>query len=185
LAVFVYTAFSVAETMDLGASLGRELARGDVVLLSGDLGAGKTQFVKGVAQGLGVACPVTSPTFNLMLEYELPDGRLLRHFDLYRIDSSKQLDDIDYFGCLESGALCLVEWGDKFADAMPLDWLGIDVLIRSCDRPCDGTLPEGHDPADAVALDGQVRTFYAEAHGPRADQLLRSWKTSFEVKHLL
>lgn len=120
----------------------------DCVVLSGDLGAGKTQFAKGFATGLGVDDEITSPTFNILFEYvgdELP----LLHFDLYRLDEEDELTDIDFFGLLESGAVCLIEWGDKFPAAMPDG--RIDVQITVAD---DGTR--------AVAITG---------HGARGMQL--------------
>ncbi len=105
------------------------MAPGDVVLLSGDLGAGKTQFVKGLALGLGVEEPVTSPTFNILLVHE---GRLpLYHVDLYRLDSARQLEDIDYFGTLEAGGVAAVEWGEKFAEAAPPDRVTIELHITA------------------------------------------------------
>jgi tRNA threonylcarbamoyladenosine biosynthesis protein TsaE len=116
---------SPEQTVGLGATLGALLQAGDVVLLTGDLGAGKTQFTKGVARALGVRTPVTSPTFNLMYEYATDRGTLLRHFDLYRLDDEAQLDDIDYFGLLEDGSISLVEWGDRFPDALPPDCLTV------------------------------------------------------------
>lgn len=109
----------------LGEATAVLLAPGDVILLSGDLGAGKTQFTKGIARGLKVAEPVTSPTFNILLVHE---GRIaLNHFDLYRLEHSEELEDIDYFGTLESDGVSVVEWGDRFPDALPSD--GLDAVI--------------------------------------------------------
>jgi tRNA threonylcarbamoyladenosine biosynthesis protein TsaE len=124
---------SPKHTILLGAALGELLRSGDVVLLSGDLGAGKTQFAKGVAQALGVAQPVTSPTFNLVLEYETARGVPLRHFDLYRLESEAELVDLDYFGLLEDAAISIVEWGDRFSAALPLDYLLIVFELRDED----------------------------------------------------
>lgn len=104
--------------MQLGQALADLLQEDDCVVLNGDLGAGKTQFAKGFAEGLGVDDEITSPTFNILIEYvgdELP----LLHFDLYRLDEEEELEDIDFFGLLESGGVCLIEWGDKFASALP------------------------------------------------------------------
>ncbi|MDR1713359.1 MAG: tRNA (adenosine(37)-N6)-threonylcarbamoyltransferase complex ATPase subunit type 1 TsaE [Coriobacteriales bacterium] len=116
-----YITESAKETQALGRRLATELRPGDVLLLTGDLGAGKTQLVKGIASVLGITEAITSPTFNLMLEYRGGDGELLRHFDLYRLESPEQLEDIDYFGLLEAGdAVSVVEWGDKFPEALPV-----------------------------------------------------------------
>ena len=121
-----FTTENVEETIDIGKKLAKECSTGDVIILSGDLGAGKTQFSKGIAQGLGISDEITSPTFNIMSEYDGTDLKLL-HFDLYRLESPKELEDIDYFANLESGAVCLVEWGDKIEDAMPRDYLQIYI----------------------------------------------------------
>lgn len=111
----------------LGEAVAVGMQAGDVVLLSGDLGAGKTQLTKGVARGLGVAEPVTSPTFNILLVHE---GRLtLNHFDLYRLEQVGQLEDIDYFGTLESDGVSVVEWGDRFPWALPQDGLDVTITI--------------------------------------------------------
>jgi len=104
-----------------GVALAELLEPNDVVLLTGDLGAGKTTFAKGIAEGLEVAGTVTSPTFNILLAYP---GRLtLNHFDLYRLERPADLDDIDYWGVLGSGGVSVVEWGDKFTEALPDDYL--------------------------------------------------------------
>jgi tRNA threonylcarbamoyladenosine biosynthesis protein TsaE len=116
---------SPEQTTALGAALGAVLRAGDVVLLTGDLGAGKTQFAKGIARALGVREAVTSPTFNLVLEYGTTGGGLLRHFDLYRLEDEEELADIDYFGLVESDAVSVVEWGDKFLGALPLAYLSV------------------------------------------------------------
>lgn len=114
-------------TQELGESLGRIAQPGDVVALSGDLGAGKTQLTKGIARGLGIADPVTSPTFNILLVHE---GRIpLYHFDLYRLDEPDQLDDIDYFGTIEGDGVSVVEWGDRFAEAVPDDAVVVNLRI--------------------------------------------------------
>jgi uracil-DNA glycosylase len=123
----VLASVSQRATEALGEALAPLLVANDVLVLSGDLGAGKTQLVKGIAVGLGVAEPVTSPTFNLLLAHE---GRLgLNHFDLYRLDSAEQLEDLDYWGTLESGGVSVVEWGDRFPEAMPLDGLVVRITI--------------------------------------------------------
>jgi tRNA threonylcarbamoyladenosine biosynthesis protein TsaE len=112
------------QTQDCGATLGALLEPGSVVILSGDLGAGKTQFAKGVARALGSRDVVTSPTFNILMVHD--GGRVpLYHFDLYRLESEEELDDIDYFGLLEQDAVSIVEWGDKFAGALPLDYVQV------------------------------------------------------------
>ena len=114
--------------MRVGKELAAYAQSDDCVVLNGDLGAGKTQFAKGFAQGLGVDDDVTSPTFNILLEYvgdELP----LLHFDLYRLETADELTDIDFFGLLESGGVSLIEWGEKFADAMPDERLDIKINV--------------------------------------------------------
>lgn len=119
---------SLGDTIRLGEAIARLMEMNDCVVLSGDLGAGKTQFAKGFAAGLGVDDEITSPTFNILFEYvgdELP----LLHFDLYRLDEEDELTDIDFFGLLESGAVCLVEWGDKFPAAMPDERIDIQITV--------------------------------------------------------
>jgi tRNA threonylcarbamoyladenosine biosynthesis protein TsaE len=118
-------------TEALGEALAALLRAGDVLVLSGDLGAGKTQLTKGIARGLGVPEPVTSPTFNILLVHE---GRLpLYHFDLYRLETAEQLEDLDYWGTLEADGVAVVEWGDRFAHALPLDGVVARIAITGDD----------------------------------------------------
>ena len=100
-------------TKQLASTLAPYLRAGDVVVLEGDLGAGKTQFVQGVAAGLGIRDQVTSPTFNILLSY--PEGSLpLYHFDLYRLEHPDELEDIGYFETIDGDGASFVEWGEKF-----------------------------------------------------------------------
>ena len=102
---------SVQETEALGRALAQHLTPGTVVAFTGDLGAGKTAFVRGMAQGLGIAQRVTSPTFTIVNEYE--GGRLpLFHFDMYRLGSADDLFDIGWEDFLRRGGVCAVEWSE-------------------------------------------------------------------------
>ena len=115
-----YRSNSPGETEALGAALAKLLWPGAVVAFTGDLGAGKTAFVRGMAQGLGVAGRVTSPTFTIVNEYE--GGRLpLFHFDLYRLASSDELFEI------RRGGVCAVEWSENAAGALERDTVRVDL----------------------------------------------------------
>ena len=101
---------SAAETETLGEHLGKRLRTGDVVLLTGELGAGKTTFVRGVARGAGSAAPVASPTFQLVRVY--PGHLQLAHVDLYRIERDTELSDLGLEELAGQGAV-VIEWGDR------------------------------------------------------------------------
>ena len=108
---------SPAETEAVGAALSRVLSPGTVIAYRGDLGAGKTAFTRGLARGLGVNDPVTSPTYTIVNEYL--GGRMpLFHFDMYRLHSAEDLWDIGWEDYLERGGICAVEWSENVADAM-------------------------------------------------------------------
>ena len=108
---------SPAETEAVGAALSRVLFPGTVSAYRGDLGAGKTAFTRGLARGLGVNDPVTSPTYTIVNEYL--GGRMpLFHFDMYRLHSAEDLWDIGWEDYLERGGICAVEWSENVADAM-------------------------------------------------------------------
>ena len=117
---------SPEETEALGASLAGKLEPGTVIAFTGDLGAGKTAFVRGLARGLGVRERVTSPTFTIVNEYE--GGRLpLFHFDMYRLGSADELFDIGWEDYLARGGVCAVEWSENVADALDDDCLRVDI----------------------------------------------------------
>lgn len=128
-----YISNSVAETEELGAGLAQRLAPGAVVAFTGDLGAGKTAFVRGLAHGLGITERVTSPTFTIVNEYE--DGRLpLFHFDMYRLGSSDELFDIGWEDYLARGGVCAVEWSEIVADALEADCVRVDIRCGESDN---------------------------------------------------
>ena len=112
-----YRAHSESETEAVGEALATTLSPGTVIAFTGDLGAGKTAFTRGLARGLGISERVTSPTFTIVNEYE--GGRLpLFHFDMYRLESSEELFDIGWEDYLRRGGVCAVEWSEKVADAL-------------------------------------------------------------------
>ena len=105
------------ETEALGEKLASVLKPGAVIAYTGDLGAGKTAFTRGLAKGLGITEPVTSPTYTIVNEYL--SGRMpLFHFDMYRLGSSDELFDIGWEDYLERGGVCAVEWSENVSDAM-------------------------------------------------------------------
>lgn len=105
------------ETEKLGYRLAEQLRPGAVIAYCGDLGAGKTAFTRGLARGLGVTEPVTSPTYTIVNEYL--SGRMpLFHFDMYRLGSSDELFDIGWEDYLSRGGVCAVEWSENVSDAM-------------------------------------------------------------------
>ena len=121
-----YITNSPSETEALGEQLAARLGPGAVVAYTGDLGAGKTAFTRGLARGLGISDPVTSPTFTIVNEYE--SGRLpLFHFDLYRLASSEELYDIGWEDYLDRGGVCAVEWSENVADALEADTVRVDL----------------------------------------------------------
>jgi tRNA threonylcarbamoyladenosine biosynthesis protein TsaE len=121
-----------ATTKAIGAALAGLLDPGDVVGLSGDLGAGKTRLVQGAAAALGVDGPVLSPTFMLVREY---DGDLpVHHVDAYRLSGPLELEDLGLEDVLSADAVVFVEWADRVAAALPESWLELDLHIRDDDR---------------------------------------------------
>lgn len=118
---------SPAETEQIAEKLAHQLRRNDVVALFGDLGAGKTQFTRGLARGLGVTGDISSPTFALVHSYSGPI--VLHHFDMYRIDGWEDLESTGFFDYLEAGGICVVEWSENIENALP------ERAIRVCLDP--------------------------------------------------
>jgi len=147
---------SAAETIDVGRRLGGYLQAGDVLVLTGDLGAGKTQLTKGIAQGMGVSGDVTSPTFTIEMVYQGAELEL-DHFDLYRLDDPDQLEDTGLFDVLGADGVCVIEWGEQFAGE--IGDARVDVFLTRLD---DEAVP-GEEPPRKV-------TFVA--HDARGEELL-------------
>jgi tRNA threonylcarbamoyladenosine biosynthesis protein TsaE len=121
------------ETRAIGRELSLALQENSVIGLSGDLGAGKTEFVKGIAEGLGGTDLVTSPTFTLIHEYR--SGRLpLFHMDFYRLETEKELDEIGFDDYLREPGICAIEWADRFPDRIPRDAIRVEIQISSGDE---------------------------------------------------
>ena len=144
------------ETIALGEKIGRVLEAGDVLVLTGDLGAGKTQITKGIAAGMGVVGDVTSPTFTIEMVYEGAEMPLY-HFDLYRLDDPDQLEDTGIFDVLGADGVCSIEWGEQFAEE--IGDARVDVFVTRLE---DEAAP-GEEPPREVRL---------VAHDARGEALL-------------
>jgi tRNA threonylcarbamoyladenosine biosynthesis protein TsaE len=120
---------SVAETQAWAAKLAAVARRGDLIVLVGGLGAGKTRFAQGFARALGVEGPVTSPTFTLVRQYPLGEDQAaeeLLHADLWRLDESSELGDLSIPELLEDRAIALIEWGERAGEAFGRDRLAVN-----------------------------------------------------------
>lgn len=107
-----------SETAAFGIELGKRACPGTVIALTGDLGAGKTTLTKAIAQGLGISDMITSPTFNIVKEYD--GGRLpLYHFDVYRIGDADEMYELGYEEYFYGNGVCVVEWADLIEDLLP------------------------------------------------------------------
>jgi tRNA threonylcarbamoyladenosine biosynthesis protein TsaE len=135
---------SPAETRRVGRALAAVLEADDVVLLAGPLGAGKTEFTKGIAEGLGIREPVVSPTFTLAREYPVhgqlhgEGGLRLLHVDLYRLDRGQEVIDLGLDDLAGDDAVTVVEWGDLAAGLFPADHLEVQLdPVLDTDRDTD------------------------------------------------
>lgn len=120
-----YILDSVKATIDLGKKLGSMLNAGDIICLTGDLGTGKTYFTKGIAEGLKIDDPITSPTFTIVNEYE---GRLkLFHFDVYRVNDIDEIAAIGFDEYIFSNAVSVIEWADYIKELIPKECIWINI----------------------------------------------------------
>ncbi|MDD5799469.1 MAG: tRNA (adenosine(37)-N6)-threonylcarbamoyltransferase complex ATPase subunit type 1 TsaE [Coriobacteriales bacterium] len=147
---------SQESTIALGRVLGTILQPGDVLVLTGDLGAGKTQLTKGIAAGMGVTDDVTSPTFTIEMVYE-GTSMPLYHFDLYRLDDPDQLEDTGLYDVLGGDGPCVIEWGEQFSDE--IGPARLDVYVSRL----DDDVQAGVEPPRQVRL---------VAHDERGRQLV-------------
>ena len=117
---------SEEETFNLAKEFAQKLSAGDVICLSGDLGAGKTVFAKGLCEGLNVNDCISSPTFTIVNEYE---GKLpVFHFDMYRIEDEDELIEIGYDEYLSSGGVCIIEWPENIKYSLPKKRTDVTIL---------------------------------------------------------
>lgn len=121
-----YISHSVEETREIAAKLAKTLSAGDVLCMRGDLGAGKTAFTQGLARGLGIDEPITSPTFTIVNEYY---GRLtLYHFDVYRIADPDEMYEVGYEEYVYGDGVSVIEWSELIEDILPKKRYEITVL---------------------------------------------------------
>ena len=117
---------SIEETTNLGFQLGKLLTPGDILCLTGDLGTGKTHITKGIAKGLGINDTITSPTFNIVNQYD--SGRLnLNHFDVYRVSDPDEIYAIGFDDYIFSDAVSIIEWANYIEEILPKEYLHIHI----------------------------------------------------------
>ncbi len=109
--------FTEEETFEVALNLAKNLQKGDIITLDGDLGVGKTVFSKGIGKGLGIYDIITSPTFSIVNEYF--GNKRLYHLDVYRINSEDELYDIGFYDMVSDDGIVLIEWADKIKDYLP------------------------------------------------------------------
>lgn len=123
---------SEEETKMIGQKVASQLKKGDIIVLTGDLGSGKTKFVEGILTYFGKQDEISSPTFTIVNEYE---GNMpLYHFDVYRIGSSEEMYDIGYDEYINSDGVCIIEWANLIEDILPDEYLHIELKYKDMSR---------------------------------------------------
>ena len=152
-------------TIELGRMLGGIFEAGDNIILTGDLGAGKTQMTKGIADAMGISEDITSPTFTIQMIYQ--SGNLpLYHFDLYRVSDPDELGDCGLWDVLGDDGVCIMEWGEQFADEIGDE--RVDVIVERMDNNLD-------------TLDEPARSIRFIAHDARGQQLVQNLVKKFNA----
>ena len=124
--VYKRESFSAEETFAIGKELAAQAKPGEVYCLYGDLGCGKTVFSQGFGAGLGVKEPISSPTFTILKEYD--EGRMpFYHFDVYRIGSDDEMDEIGYEDCFYGEGVCLIEWAELIEEILPEHVIAVTI----------------------------------------------------------
>lgn len=169
---FSFHSLEPEQTRSAAHALARILPdEGLVLSLSGALGVGKTQFVKGLAEGLGLdPSSVTSPTFAIVNEYRAEAGPPLIHMDFYRLESETALEEVGFLDLLALRAILAIEWGDRFPNALPADRMEIEL-----DREISSENEAPHLTATGEKFPREVRVV---ALGPVSRSVLRSWRDS-------
>ena len=136
---------SAEETRSLGKKLSAHLKAGDVVLLQGDLGAGKSEFARGIARGLGIDGPVPSPSFTILNAYD--EGRIpLYHFDWYRIEEAQEIYDMGMEEQLGGDGIALIEWSERAQECLPENLLEITIHTLDDETREISFIPHGNFP---------------------------------------
>ena len=131
----IFESFKPEDTFTIGKKLAETVRPGEIYTLNGDLGVGKTVFTKGLAAGLGIKEPVTSPTFTILQEYE--SGRLpLYHFDVYRIGDPEEMDEIGYEDYFYGRGICLIEWAELIEELIPEEAFAV-YIEKDLDKGLD------------------------------------------------
>ena len=123
---------NTADTLKIGNSLSKLLSKGDIVVLSGELGSGKTKFVEGFLQNYNLQDEISSPTFNIINEY-ISNKNNIYHFDVYRLSDSDEFYAIGGDEYFEKG-ICLIEWGEMISDVLPKDYIHIKIFKDDVDE---------------------------------------------------
>ncbi len=167
---FSFRSLAPEQTRSAGVALARVVPGDGIVLsLSGGLGAGKTQFVKGLAEGLGLDPSfVTSPTFAIVNEYRPQTGPQLIHMDFYRLESEMALEEVGFLDLLALRAILAIEWGDRFPNALPADRMEIQL-----EREIGS---ENQAPQPTTSGEKFPREVRVDALGPVSRSVLRAWR---------
>ncbi len=125
-----YLMQSLEDTYLFGQQLGRSLRANDIVALKGTLGAGKTTLTHGIAKGLGINSPISSPTFTLLFEHQAGERNLpLFHFDTYRLQEVYEWYDAGFMEYLDAGGVCVIEWADRITEVLPERTIWLNILL--------------------------------------------------------